>query len=42
MEVSVDLTGLGPGRYSLDVRMTSSHTLGLVRAAPRQVQIFIR
>jgi YbbR domain-containing protein len=42
VEVSVDLAGLGPGRYTLDVRTTSLHSLGIVRAAPQQVQIVIR
>lgn len=42
LEVSVDLTGLGPGRYTLDVRTSSTRTLGIVRTVPRQVQISIR
>jgi hypothetical protein len=42
VEVSVDLVGLGPGRYSLDVRTTSAHALGIVRSVPKQVQIIIR
>jgi YbbR domain-containing protein len=38
----VDLSGLGPGRYTLDVNATSRHTLGIVRIGPQQVQILIR
>ena len=40
--VSVDLSGLGPGRYTLDVHLTSRHTLGVVRITPAQVQVLIR
>jgi YbbR domain-containing protein len=38
----VDLSGLGPGRYTLDVSVTSRHTLGMVRVGPQQAQILIR
>ena len=42
LEASVDLSGLGPGRYTLDVRVTSSRALGFVRVSPAQAQIVIR
>ncbi|MDO8836427.1 MAG: CdaR family protein [Vicinamibacterales bacterium] len=38
----VDLSGLGPGGYTLDVSVTSRLTLGIVRIGPQQVQILIR
>jgi YbbR domain-containing protein len=39
---SVELSGLGPGRYTLDVRTTSRRLLGFVRVTPAQVQIVVR
>ena len=42
IEASVELSGLGPGRYTLDVRTTSPRPLGFVRVTPAQVQIVIR
>ena len=39
---SVDLGGLGPGRYSLDIRLTSPRALGFVRVVPPQAQIVVR
>jgi YbbR domain-containing protein len=39
---SVDLSGLGPGRYRLDVRTTSRRPLGFESVTPAQVQIVIR
>lgn len=39
---AVDLSGLGPGRYNLDVHLTSRHALGVVRIVPAQVQVLIR
>lgn len=40
--MSVDLSGLGPGTYNLDVHLNSRHTLGVVRVVPTQVQVVIR
>jgi len=42
LEVSVDLTGLGAGRYRLPVRVAPSRLFGLVRVDPPQVQVTIR
>jgi YbbR domain-containing protein len=42
IEASVDLTGLGAGRYTLPVRVTPSRLFGVVRADPPQVQITIK
>jgi YbbR domain-containing protein len=42
LEAAVDLAGLGPGQYALDVRLTSRKTLGVVRVTPAQVQVLIR
>jgi YbbR domain-containing protein len=42
MEASVDLAGLGAGRYTLPVRVSPSRLFGVVRADPPQVQITIR
>lgn len=42
IEASVDLTGLGPGRYNLAVHVAPSKTFGLVRVEPAQVQIEVR
>lgn len=42
LHASVDLSGLGPGRYTLDVRMTTPRALGFVRVVPPQVQIVVR
>ena len=42
IEASVDLTGLGAGRYSLPVRVAPSRLFGVVRVDPPQVQITIR
>jgi hypothetical protein len=42
LEASVDLAGLGPGRYALEVRLTSRQTLGVVRVMPAQIQVQIR
>jgi hypothetical protein len=42
VEASVDLTGLGAGRYTLPVRVASSPLFGVVRVDPPQVQITIR
>jgi voltage-gated potassium channel Kch len=42
IEASVDLTGLGAGRYTLPVRVAPSQLFGVVRVVPPQVQITIR
>jgi hypothetical protein len=42
IEASVDLTGLGAGRYTLPVRVAPSQLFGVVRVDPPQVQITIR
>jgi YbbR domain-containing protein len=42
IEASVDLSGLGPGPYTLAVRTTSRRPLGFVRVTPDQVRIVIR
>jgi hypothetical protein len=42
IEASVDLTGLGAGRYLLPVRVSPSRLFGVVRADPPQVQITIK
>jgi hypothetical protein len=42
IEASVDLTGLGAGRYTLPVRIAPSRLFGVVRVEPPQVQITIR
>lgn len=42
IEASVDLSGLGPGQYTLDVRTTSRRPVGFVRVTPAQVRIVIR
>ena len=42
IEASVDLTGLGAGRYTLPVRVAPSPLFGVVRVDPPQVQITIR
>ena len=42
VEASVDLTGLGAGRYTLPVRVAASKLFGVVRVEPPQVQITIR
>jgi hypothetical protein len=42
IEASVDLTGLGAGRYRLPVRIAPSPLFGVVRVDPPQVQITIR
>lgn len=42
IEASVDLSGLGPGRYDLSVTITASRGFGTVRIDPAQVQVAIR
>ena len=42
VEASVDLTGLGTGRYTLPVRVGTSRQFGVVRVDPPQVQVTIR
>jgi hypothetical protein len=42
VEASVDLKGLGAGRYTLPVRVAPSGLFGVVRVDPPQVQITIR
>jgi YbbR domain-containing protein len=42
VEASVDLTGLGAGRYMLPVLVAPSRLFGIVRVDPPQVQITIR
>jgi YbbR domain-containing protein len=42
VEASVDLTGLGTGRYMLSVLVAPSRLFGIVRVDPPQVQITIR
>jgi YbbR domain-containing protein len=42
IEASVDLGGLGAGRYTLPVRVASSRIFGVVRIDPPQVQVTIR
>jgi len=42
IEAGVDLTGLGAGRYTLQVHITQSRVFGVVRVEPPQVQITIR
>jgi hypothetical protein len=42
IEVSVDVTGLGAGRYTLPPRVAPSRLFGVVRVDPPQVQITIR
>jgi hypothetical protein len=42
IEASVDLTGLGAGRYTLPVRVVPSQLFGVVRVDPPQVRITIR
>jgi YbbR domain-containing protein len=42
LEASVDLKGLGAGRYTLPVRVAPSRLFGVVRVDPPQVQITIR
>jgi len=42
IEASVDLAGLGAGRYTLPVRVAPSRVFGVVRVDPPQVQITIR
>jgi YbbR domain-containing protein len=39
IEASVDVTGLGAGRYTLPVRVAPSSLVGVVRVDPPQVQI---
>jgi len=40
--MSVDLSGLGPGTYHLDVHFMSRYTLGVVRIVPPQIEVVIR
>jgi len=42
IEAEVDLAGLGPGRYTLPVRVSPSRLFGVVRVDPPQVQVTIR
>jgi YbbR domain-containing protein len=42
IEASVDLTGLGAGRYTLPVRVAPSRLFGVVRVDPPQVRVTIR
>ena len=42
VEATVDLTGLGAGRYTLPVRVAPSRLFGLVRVDPPQVQVTVR
>ncbi|MCX6537901.1 MAG: CdaR family protein [Acidobacteria bacterium] len=42
IEASVDLSGLGPGRYDLSVTIASSRAFSVVRIDPAQVQIAIK
>jgi YbbR domain-containing protein len=42
IEASVDLKGLGAGRYTLPVRVAPSPLFGVVRIDPPQVQVTIR
>lgn len=42
IEASVDLKGLGAGRYTLPVRVAPSRLFGVVRIEPPQVQVTIR
>ena len=42
IEASVDLKGLGTGRYTLPVRVAPSRLFGVVRIDPPQVQVTIR
>jgi len=42
VEASVDVKGLGVGRYTLPVRVAPSRLFGVVRVDPPQVQITIR
>ncbi len=42
VEASVDLGGLGPGRYTLDVRLSSRHALTFTRVVPEQARVDIR
>jgi YbbR domain-containing protein len=42
LEASVDVKGLGAGRYTLPVRVAPSRLFGVVRVDPPQVQITIR
>jgi YbbR domain-containing protein len=42
VEASVDLKGLGAGRYTLPVHVAPSRLFGVVRVDPPQVQITIR
>ena len=42
IEASVDLKGLGAGRYTLPVRVAPSRLFGVVRVDPPQVQVTIR
>jgi hypothetical protein len=39
---NVDLSGLGPGQYALDVHVSSPQVLVFVRTVPQQVQVLIR
>lgn len=42
IEASVDLEGLGPGRYTLDVRTVSRYALAFSRLTPAQAQVVVR
>jgi YbbR domain-containing protein len=42
IEASVDLSGLGPGRYDLSVTVAPSRAFSIVRIDPAQVQVTIR
>lgn len=42
IEASVDLAGLGPGRYPLAIRVSPSRMFGVARIDPAQVTIHIR
>ncbi|MEI6668346.1 MAG: CdaR family protein [Acidobacteriota bacterium] len=42
IEASVDLSGLGPGRYDLSVTVTPSRSFSVVRIDPAQVQVAIK
>jgi YbbR domain-containing protein len=42
LHAATDLSGLGPGRYTLDVKPTSPRVLTFIRVVPPQAQVIIR
>jgi YbbR domain-containing protein len=42
LEANVDLSGLGPGRYALDVRLSSRHPVSFTRVLPEQVRVDVK